>query len=187
MQMLISQGLYDNKGIRYVDNSFNRLILPGENVDTRWGRPVSWTNFGGGSGFSDHLPVSARFKVVERNESVPYKNLTDEVISGKRPIVDLRKMNRRAVPLHDSLAGRDDRLLAENLGELFSMNHPLVGINPPRIMIGDRELMIYSPIRSIRDELNKRKVGDVVKAFVELDTYRSVPQVVISDESWINR
>lgn len=186
MQMLISQGLYDNKGIRYIDNSFKRLIL-GDNVDQRWGRPISWTNFGGGSGYSDHLPVYARFETAATSTTKGFENLSDEQIAADRPVVDLRRMDRRAVPSLDQLAGMDDRTLADNLGELFAIKHPLSNVRPARIMLGDRELMIYTPIRAVRDVLDKKNVGDVVESYVELDTYRSVPQVVIADESWFSR
>ncbi len=185
MQMTISQGLYDNKGIQYLDNSFDRLMIPGKNVDSRWGRPISWTNFGGGSGYSDHLPIYARFKVGDSNKVLVYDKLSDEPTTAYRPEVNLKRMDRRAVPPLDRLAGLDDAALAEHLGELFLLKLPLSGNKPARIKIGDRELMIYSPISGMRNELNLRNPGDLVHAFVELDTYRGSPQVVILDETWL--
>ena len=185
MQMLISKGLYDGEGIRYVDNSFKRLTLPGVNVETRWGRPLSWTNFGGGSGFSDHLPIYARFAATRPGENPRYTNLSDEAISPERPMVDLRRMDRRAITPVYQLSGLDDSALAQRLGELFMVDAPLSGVRPARIKVGSRELMIYSPVREVREALDARAPGDAVRAIVELDTFRSEPQVVISDSSWL--
>ena len=187
MQMLISQGLYDGDGIRYVDNSFKRLMLPGFNVESRWGRPLSWTNFGGGSGVSDHLPVYARFKLARPGDLAEYRNLSNEAASADRPRVDLRRMDRRAITPVYQLSGLNDEALAKRIGELFMLDMPLSGTSPARIMIGDRELMVYSPIRDVRDKLDTRQPGDMVRAIVELDTYRSQPQLVIADETWLVR
>lgn len=67
VQIILSRGLYDFKGVQYVDNSFAVLRLPGVNA-TEEGAPIRWSNDGAaGSGYSDHLPVYARFRTVADN------------------------------------------------------------------------------------------------------------------------
>jgi len=61
MHLMLTRGLYDQRGVRYLDGSFNKLVLPGLNADAL-GRPLPWTFAGAsGGGCSDHFPVYARF------------------------------------------------------------------------------------------------------------------------------
>lgn len=68
MQMIVSRGLYDFRGIQYVDNSFSVDAFETLNA-TADGRPVPWNFRGNGSGFSGHLPISARFTTVRNNRT----------------------------------------------------------------------------------------------------------------------
>jgi len=185
MQMILTPGLYDAEGIQYVDNSFDRLILPGENVETRWGRPVSWSNFGRGAGFSDHLPVHARFR-ISGGTPVQLVDPSNEPMSDHQPVVDFRKMNKRAIPPVESLNDLSEVEMAENLGELFILNQELSGERGLEVMIGGKILQVYSPIKEIRDLLfEMRKAGKPVRAIVEFDTYRGNLQLVIRDRTWL--
>lgn len=64
MQILVTPGLYDTRGIQYVDNSFAVGRFPGLNADPATGQPVRWYFAEGGGGYSDHFPVSASFRVA---------------------------------------------------------------------------------------------------------------------------
>ncbi|MBU1045406.1 MAG: helix-hairpin-helix domain-containing protein [Candidatus Omnitrophica bacterium] len=62
--IILSPGLYDNKGIAYIDNSFNRftpdyLFKQGEIF--RWQKAKNGSGMHIGSGYSDHLPIFALF------------------------------------------------------------------------------------------------------------------------------
>ncbi len=62
--IIVSKGLYDDQGIAYVDNSFGRfdpdyLLVNG--APYRWQRAGSGRGEHLGRGYSDHLPVYARF------------------------------------------------------------------------------------------------------------------------------
>lgn len=62
--IIVSKGLYDNKGISYIDNSFNKFqadYLFKENAVYRWQRARSGKGRHLGEGYSDHLPISAYF------------------------------------------------------------------------------------------------------------------------------
>ncbi|MBU1086040.1 MAG: helix-hairpin-helix domain-containing protein [Candidatus Omnitrophica bacterium] len=62
--IILNQGLYDNKGIAYIDNSFSRftpayLFKHGEVF--RWQKAKNGAGMHLGSGYSDHLPIFALF------------------------------------------------------------------------------------------------------------------------------
>lgn len=65
MQMMISSGMYDNEGLQYVDNSFERGDF-GFNTFSTSGEPKRWSSTFSGSGYSDHLPVSMKFRVADK-------------------------------------------------------------------------------------------------------------------------
>jgi endonuclease/exonuclease/phosphatase family metal-dependent hydrolase len=188
MQMILTPGLYDRRGIQYIDNSFDRLVLPGVNVDNRWGRPIAWTNYGGGAGFSDHLPIFARFRVVEGDGEAGFMELqdpTNEELPAERPVVHFERMNRRAVPPADFLAGMSPAERVRQVGELFHIDAQLVASKPARIRVGDLEMEIYSPIRAVRDSLDTLEPGDSIRAYGDLDVFRGKLQLVIRDPGWL--
>jgi endonuclease/exonuclease/phosphatase family metal-dependent hydrolase len=189
MQMVVTPGLYDQRGIQYVDNSFGRLILPGENVETRWGRPIAWTNHGGGAGFSDHLPIYARFQVVEdeRDGWMQLQRPTNEAPDAFRPVVPFARMDRRAVPPIEELATMSPAERARQFGSLFRVDTELAGSDPAVIQVGELELEVFSPVRSVREVLSGMAVGDPLRAFVDLDDWRGRLQVVIRDPAWLHQ
>ncbi len=188
MQMILTPGLYDNRGVQYVDNSFNRLILPGRNVEDRWGTPISWTNWGGGAGYSDHLPVFARFRVVP-GEGDPGPMVLDkparEKLSAYRPRVNYSRINRKAVPEISMIEKLADAEKAQQIATLFRIDHKVEKIKPLRIRVGDDLMEVYSPISSIREKLNNLEPGDQLTTFATLGDWRGNLQVVIQDPSWM--
>ncbi|MFT3781120.1 MAG: hypothetical protein QM790_03825 [Nibricoccus sp.] len=69
MQMLITRGLFDFRGVQYVDGSFGVGEFEDLNVDDH-GEPIPWSFAGiAGSGFSKHFPIYANFKVIPRNRA----------------------------------------------------------------------------------------------------------------------
>lgn len=64
MQIILTPGLYDRRGIQYVDQSFRVVKLEGRNVEPVFGAPFRWTAVGEGAGYSDHFPVLAEFRTV---------------------------------------------------------------------------------------------------------------------------
>jgi endonuclease/exonuclease/phosphatase family metal-dependent hydrolase len=188
MQMILTPGLYDQRGIQYIDNSFNRLMLPGINVDSQWQRPISWTNYGGGAGFSDHLPIYARFRVVPGAGEDGWMSLSDptnEASTAARPVVDYSQLNPDIVPDVYTMASMSEGGRAGQIGQLFKISQPLSGGQPARIKVGDLELELYSPLRAIRDALNALQAGEMITVFADLDDYRGNLQLVIQDKNWI--
>lgn len=86
MQMILSRGLYDFRGVQYIDNSFGIAEFSDLNM-TDDGKPWRWSFLGiAGSGFSEHFPIYARFKVVKNNRTDLYLSL-----SSKTPPESLRR------------------------------------------------------------------------------------------------
>jgi endonuclease/exonuclease/phosphatase family metal-dependent hydrolase len=188
MQLIVAPGLYDRRGIQYVDNSFGRLMLPDLNVETRWSRPIAWSNLGGGAGFSDHLPIYARFRVVGGPGEDGWMALddpTDEELDAYRLEVPFARMDRRAVPPVDILADMTDAQRVQLIGDLFVVDSTVVSVRPLMIQTGDLRLQVYSPIRDIRTKLDQLRPGDRLHAFADLDEWRGKLQVVVRDDAWL--
>ena len=64
MHLILAPGLYDNKGLQYVDNSFRVVRVPSLNTDI-FGRPQRWFRGARPGGFSDHFPLLAKFRVAD--------------------------------------------------------------------------------------------------------------------------
>jgi hypothetical protein len=189
MQLVLAPGLYDRAGVQYVDNSFGRLMLPGQNVETRWSRPIAWSNLGGGAGFSDHLPIFARFRVIDGPGEpgwMELENPTDEELNAYRPAVPFARMDRRAVPPLVRLADMSDSERVRQIGELFTVNAVVTSIRPLMIKVGDWALQVYSPNREVRNQLDQLRPGDPLNAFADLDEWRGKLQVVIRDPLWLH-
>lgn len=77
MQIMISSGLYDDKGIQYVDNSFSIGDM-GFNTYSASGEPKRWNAAFSGSGFSDHLPVYMKFTVAKEKGSYTNFSVNDD-------------------------------------------------------------------------------------------------------------
>jgi len=76
MQMIVSRGLYDFRGIQYVDNSFQ--VAAYEKLNAREdGTPYAWNFHGTGSGFSTHFPLVAHFTTVRNNRADEFLQLPE--------------------------------------------------------------------------------------------------------------
>ena len=62
MHILLPVGLYDNRGIRYVNDSFGVARLAGLNMTKAGDLPLKWSNELHGFGASDHFPIFAFFQ-----------------------------------------------------------------------------------------------------------------------------
>ncbi|RKY76158.1 endonuclease [candidate division KSB1 bacterium] len=80
--IIVSKGLYDNRGISYIDNSFDKFIsdyLFKGNTIYRWQRTQNGMGRHMGKGYSDHLPVFAYFSTQPfhfKNKDTPSDNIT---------------------------------------------------------------------------------------------------------------
>ena len=188
MQMILTPGLYDGRGIQYIDNSFTRIILPGENTGTRWGRPLSWTNHGGGGGYSDHLPIMASFRVIPgagSGEGLVLDDPSHEPLQAFRPSIPYARLDRRAVPPLEHLAALPESEQAALMGELFLIETRITAVNPLRLRVGELSFSVYSPVRALQERLQALQLGDRLHAYADLSDWRGQLQVVIRHPDWL--
>ena len=78
MQLIVSNGMYDNQGLSYVDQSFNVDDF-GFNTYSVSGMPKRWSSFGTGSGYSDHLPLSMLITKAQGPFEGPFSSNDDHL------------------------------------------------------------------------------------------------------------
>ncbi len=101
--IIVSKGLYDDKGISYSDNSFNRFTpayLFRERAIYRWQRTENGRGRHLGDGYSDHLPIFAYFSTdpfrFEKNHAVSKDIIPSKLEKGKSPqgLLDLNTASK---------------------------------------------------------------------------------------------
>ena len=147
--IILSKGLYDDKGISYIDNSFNKFqntyLFRGKAI-YRWQKAENGKGRHLGRGYSDHLPIFAFFSTEPfrlKNNSVMADNLT--------PF----KLKKNSLPhgLPDlNIIGKE---------ELMSIN----GIGP---VLAER-IIAGRPYRTVDDLLKVKGIGP--KKFEKIRSY----------------
>lgn len=188
MQMVITRGLYDGKGIQYVDNSFEVTRLPGINSHPVTGLPSRWHFFSpGGGGSSDHLPIYARFRRMGEGGAPLILENPSSTARGhsKRIRYDFSKIDLEEATPGSELIGLGDEELATRMGDIVSLDGPLMWRNPPLIQIGSRLYQLYAYDDRVENRLERIRTGETIKAFGELSEYRGRLQFVIHVEDWL--
>lgn len=192
MQMIVSRGLYDRRGIHYVDNSFRRIAVDGLNYDALADQPVRWHFFGKGGGFSDHLPVMASFRVEAGTapEQPLWINLENPSQGGETqaspPLVEESRILQGQHPAHTVLQDADDDFLAANMGRFYQVNTKLLSAQPAAIAVGKRVFRLWSPDPALREKLQNGRFGDPLKFVGQLGFYRGNLQFVIPSAAFLN-
>lgn len=192
IQLLVTRGLYDYRGVQYIDHSFGVAKFPGLNEDAK-GLPVRWSSDGpAGAGFSDHFPVYAKFTTVPDNRPDrwvalrrPSEEQPEPAGAGKIDYakVDLVKeaitadrlpagaslrtdaFKGKIVRVEGRAGGDGKRLSVEFLGESYD---------------------VWSFDPALRARLRERfKPGEVARFYGELGQYKGRWQFIIPDESWV--
>jgi hypothetical protein len=191
MQMLISRGLYDHRGVQYVDNSFNKAALEGINCQAGSLAPVRWQLVDGeAAGFSDHLPVFAQFRLArDRNASGfmvlanPGKN---DTATSKAPTVDYAATKR--AKLRSTTEFENDAAVrrTENLGHAFQVKAVVSAEKPFKIRLMNEEYAVWSFDKDLRIKMyQKFPVGSNFEVIGELGIHEGKWQFVIRDPSWL--
>ncbi|WPJ96842.1 endonuclease/exonuclease/phosphatase family protein [Coraliomargarita algicola] len=184
MHLILTPGLYDDSGISYIDGSFEKLILPGLNTDAI-GRPIKW-NPGGetGSGYSDHSPLLARFKVGAFAA-------TGELSRGDDAPDYERKLNVSeylgTLDLKDGgfLSDLSDSELAPHVAHLYTVNAIVKSIRPFRLQVGERVWPAYYADRSMIEagglpSYQQNNEGKV-RLVVQPNFYYGKSQLIVED------
>ncbi len=194
MQMLITRGLYDYRGVQYVDNSFGTLALENVNAQMITGMPFRWKSVNGsGAGFSDHLPIMARFRVARENDSSRFLELKHPGTEGNT-IAETSgvKTNHQIADAKGILATRDlgsDAAVGnlDGLGKIYLVEATVSAEKPMRIKLFRDEFKIWSFDRDLRTKIYERfPVGSTMKFYGELDFHEGMWQFLVHDESWLS-
>lgn len=188
MHLIITPGLYDDRGVRYVDGSFARVLLPGRNID-EWGRPIRFRFAGGGRGGSDHLPVLARFETVGGDGS-EILELDDPGTPENQPS-RVMMLDYEWGPGAPEAAPAGELLSlprgewAARLGDLFLVEGKWSSWKPPAVESGGEVVEFYSPRDTVWARLNETKTGDAVRFRAELGFWDGEYQWIVRDPTWL--
>jgi endonuclease/exonuclease/phosphatase family metal-dependent hydrolase len=185
MQTMISPGLYDYRGVQYVDNSFGPVVLPGINVRTPLRLSRRWTNAGSGSGASDHFPVAARFRVVSENNpgkrlAIKHPGVPDKIYKPLRVAYETIKPEQ--VPEFTSAMAATP---AKHVGEIFRVKGAVVNLKPVTIEVNGYNFQLWSWDVNLRKRLQQAPKGALVELVGELTLHRGRWQFILQHQSWL--
>jgi endonuclease/exonuclease/phosphatase family metal-dependent hydrolase len=177
MHLLVAGGLYDARGIRYVDGSFDKLVLPGLNADAL-GRPLEWTFAGEtGGGASDHFPVFARF-ATGPFEFKHAASVGDDALDFEMPLRYSRTDDLRLE--HGGFLGNlVDAELGPYIGRLYRIEAIVSGVRPLRLTVGEHEWPAYVPDKATYNQLIRATEGQIHELVISLGIYRGQRQLVV--------
>lgn len=186
IQMLLTRGLYDLRGVQYVDNSFTVGAFPGLNADRATGRPVRWRSADGGSGFSDHFPVAARFRTVAPERAGQWLMLTQpsRTREGPSAAVPVAIPAGAIEDLSSWQAGREFRAV-ENLGRFFRVSGRVTGVRPFRVAVrggtgGEVGVWVAEPAARAKF-FGRFQPGDAIEFTGELGQHKGEWQFVVTE------
>ncbi len=190
MHLIVSQGLYDRRGVQYVDNSFGVARFPGLNADAA-GTPLRWSaDPPAGRGYSDHFPIYARFTTVADNRPDQWMSLTQPLgregtTANINPVrydsIDLAGIALTAATLPPGTNLRDGTYS----GRLFRVEGRAAEGPLLRVEFAGETYDVYSPDPAIRDQLAaQRRARGAFRFYGELGTFRGQWQFVVRDASW---
>lgn len=137
--IIVSKGLYDDKGISYSDNSFNKFqpdyLFKGK-VVYRWQMAESGMGRHLGEGYSDHLPIFAYFST----ESFCFKN--NDTVSNDMAPLKLEKSKSPQGLLDLNTVSKEEFMAINGIGPVLSA----------RIIAG-------RPYRTVDDLLKVKGIG----------------------------
>lgn len=187
INLIISRGLYDRRGIQYVDNSFGVGRFPGLNMDAK-GLPFRWSFDGpAGRGFSDHFPVHARFITVTDNRPGDFVALelpSHETPEDARPVVVRVDPATVATKVADLPPGSLRR--EANKGHILRVEGRVLPGNRLAVEFRGEQFDVHSFDAALREKLRTDyRAGDTLRFYGELGQYRDRWQFVIQDASWV--
>jgi hypothetical protein len=190
MHVMISRGLYDYRGVQYVDNSFGVAKIAGLNADAK-GLPLRWSGDGAaGSGFSDHFPIYAKFVTVTDGRAdryLPLRNASAESAVVEPVKIGYAKIDVEKTAIRAAQVPADTSIRSDGYkGKIFRVEG--VVAKPKRLgveFLGET-YDVWSYDEALRNKLREEhKSGDTLRFYGELNQYRERWQFVIHDASWV--
>ncbi len=188
MQIMISPGLYDFQGVQYVDNSFDVGRFPGKNVYENSGAPNRWHFFEEGGGYSDHLPISMKFTVVDDDDPDRKITLVNPGVNDDEqwePIPVTYVMPDRS----DVFMPKKYQGIALRTPEFFNRLFYVTGsiTENRQIEVNGKLYDLYSPDPALREALSDLAgSGEDIRFIGRLGMFRGNWQFVIGDPMYLN-
>jgi len=191
MHIILSRGLYDQNGIQYVDNSFSVMKIPGLNADV-FGRPIRWSRSSNPGGFSDHFPISARFRTVSANDREHWMplNQPSRIETGPGAPVPVETS---VVDLFDSALSFEDLPPGTSIrdgtfdGRVFLVEAPAT-VNERgfvSITLGGEEYDVFTHNQDLRPLIRaEASEKGKLRFYGELGRYRGRWQFVLHGKEW---
>ncbi len=190
IQMILSRGLYDFKGVQYVDNSFAVLRLKGINANPE-GTPLRWTSEGAsGSGFSDHFPVYALFRTVKDNRTDKWIDLESPSKSDDSPsrppkapekTYDLASATNLSA-VHDRTALRNGSFN----GKLMHVEGRVGTGRRLSVEVNGDSWEVWVPDPALREKVRSRwREGDRISFYGILGQFKGTWQFTVERADWI--
>jgi len=186
MQTLVTRGLLDGQNIEYVDGSFAQVFVDGVNRQPPFGTPWRWTNYGTGFGTSDHFPVVAKFRILEKPESRSLSNPSGGAQTPKEPLkLAFDKVDRSKLRNASVLKAADSEAMAMAMGETFLVEGTLSKVRPLEVEVDGKSYSLHSFDRDLKDALRREPKGKSMQFLGELGLFKGKLQFVVHDPSWI--
>jgi endonuclease/exonuclease/phosphatase family metal-dependent hydrolase len=191
IHLIISRGLYDHRGVQYVDNSFAVAKFSGLNADAS-GLPKRWSFDGpAGSGCSDHFPVFAKFITVTEGRADRYVTLRNPSVEDAGPPPDTKigyaKVDLAAAAVAPASIPPGTSIRSETYkGRIFRVEGRVA--QGPRLAVEFRgeTYDVWSFDEALRNKLRAEyPEGATIRFYGELGQFRERWQFVIQDASWV--
>jgi endonuclease/exonuclease/phosphatase family metal-dependent hydrolase len=191
MHLILTPGLYDNKGLQYVDNSFRVVRVPSLNTDI-FGRPQRWFRGARPGGFSDHFPILAKFRVAEPNAKdawMALKNPSTTATGPGEPVLQMSasELFKNAIdPSKES--DRADFRDGSYHGRIFLIHAPASVDKKGKISVkvNGLDYDVYAHDKKVLKRL--RELAETTKElsfYGALGTYKGRWQFVLHGNEWI--
>jgi len=185
IQLLVTRGLGDGKGVEYVPGTFHAVILPGVNAREPLGLPWRWTNYGPGWGASDHFPVVATFRLSDGTTPASGCVAKSSLPQKEALKVGYERVDRNKLRHADVLESASPEEIARAIGEIFIVEGTLSKIRPLEIEVGTKPYSLHSYDKNLKDAIRAMAKGSRVKLIGQLGLYKGKLQFVVQDSSWI--
>lgn len=185
IQILVTRGLGDGKGIEYVPGSFHHVLVPGVNCRPPLGLPWHWTNYGPGAGASDHFPVVATFRVGSGSGTASAQKAKSSEPQKEAVKVGYDSIDRTKLRHASVLKEASDEEMARSIGEIFVVEGVITKKRPVLVQVEGKEYALYSYDENLRKVFSTYAKGQSVKLVAELGLYKGKLQFIVQDSGWL--